>query len=354
MERYRTLLPVTLITGFLGSGKTTLLSRLLASPKLADTAVLINEFGEISLDHLLLEQVDADTVVLQSGCICCTIRTDLARAMRDLYDKRERGTIRPFRRVAIETTGLADPAPIVSTLSAEPVLRHHFRLGKVVTTVDAVNASMHLERHRESVKQVALADRLLVTKCDLVAPGVLPDLERRLRRLNASAPIVRSGAKIDPDDLLRVDLYDSRAGAREVRHWLAAAAAGSEATTAGGEAGLSHHERAIASWCAIFDEPLDWTMFGLWLTMLLNRHGDRILRVKGLLSVAGAQAPVVIHGVQHIVHPPVHLRAWPDDDHRSRIVFITDGLDPREIERSLGQFAMGARAPRQSVRRSAR
>ena len=196
-------IPVNLLTGFLGSGKTTLLQRLLDTPAFGDTAVLINEFGEVGLDHHLLKQIDDDIVMLQSGCICCTIRGDLSEAIRDLYSRRTRGEIPAFRRLVIETTGLADPAPILSTITSDPVICHHFRLGNVITTVDAVNGAFHLDRQPESVKQAAIADRMVITKTDLAEPEPLARLRARLRRLNPTAATIESADRaIDPDFIL--------------------------------------------------------------------------------------------------------------------------------------------------------
>src|SRR5919106_1096322 len=209
MAEYAALIPVNVVTGFLGSGKTTLLNRLLRSPQLARTAVLVNEFGEVALDHLLLEKVDAATVILQSGCVCCTIRGDLAEAIRALFGRRERGLVPRFDRLAIETTGLADPAPIVATLMAEPVIRHHFRLGSIVTTVDAVNGALHLAANPESRKQVAVADRLVVTKTDLADPRASAALEAELARINPTAPILDAITDpLAPDELMASDVYD--------------------------------------------------------------------------------------------------------------------------------------------------
>jgi len=335
MADYRSLVPVNIITGFLGSGKTTLLQRLLASPKLANTAVLINEFGEVSLDHLLLDIVDQETVILESGCVCCTIRGDLAEAIRELHSKRERGLIPPFNRLAIETTGLADPAPIVSTLLAEPVIRNHFRLGNVIATIDAVNAALHLRKNEESVKQAAVADRLVLTKSDLVDAVSVEATRTALSRLNRTAPIIDvHDDGFDPDDLMASDVYDDEAKAAEVQRWL----------TPEHRDGHHHHDHAsshgddLETFSLIIDQPIDWTAFGIWLTMLLHRHGEEVLRVKGILNVAGQTTPVIIHGVQHVVHPPAHLDAWPDDDHRSRIVFILRGLNTALIKRSLTAF----------------
>jgi G3E family GTPase len=344
MAEYEALIPVNVITGFLGSGKTTLLNRLLRSPQLASTAVLINEFGEVGLDHLLLEKIDAQTVILQSGCVCCTIRGDLADAIRALHSRRERGLIPRFDRLAIETTGLADPAPIVATLLVEPVLKHHFRLGNVITTVDALNGARHIALQPESAKQVAVADRIVVTKTDLAEDARVADLQAALRPLNPSAPILDAAADpLTPDDLMASDLYDPATKNAEVRRWL-----DEEAHRVAARGAQRHdpnrHDRDIRAFCLAFAEPLDWTAFGIWLTMLLHAHGARVLRVKAILNVLGLATPVVIHGVQHVVHPPAHLERWPDDDRRSRIVFIVHGLDQSVIERSLAAFHNQANA----------
>jgi G3E family GTPase len=345
VQEQTTFIPVNVITGFLGSGKTTLLQRLLAAPQVSDTAVLVNEFGEVGLDHHLLQQLDDEIVLLQSGCLCCTIRGDLRAAMRDLYAKRERGEIVPFRRLVIETTGLADPVPILSTIMTEPVLRHHFRLGNVVTTVDAVNGLTNLERQPESVKQAALADRVVITKTDIADGIIVRELSRRLEQLNPSAPQLQTAPSvaIDPDLLLTRDPYDLHGKAEEVRSWLAI-----ERQEAGTPAphfhhfDLNRHDARIHAFCLRFQRPLDWTAFGIWLAMLLHCHGSDILRVKGLLNVGANSGPVVIHGVQHLVHPPDHLPAWPDDDRSSRVVFIVRGLSRDIIERSLAAFALEA------------
>jgi G3E family GTPase len=231
MGEYAGYIPVNLLTGFLGSGKTTLLSRLLASPQLARTAVLINEFGEVGLDHLLLDTIDEDAVLLQSGCICCTIRGDLRDAIRSLYDRRERGVIPPFDRLVIETTGLADPTPIISTLLADPVVKHHFRLGTVVTTVDAVNGLQHLAENPESVKQVAVADRIVLTKADIADQPVAEKVRAALRHLNPTAPVLDAqSGRIQPDALFTRDLYSPAGKSAEVRRWLAAEVAEAKTT----------------------------------------------------------------------------------------------------------------------------
>jgi G3E family GTPase len=305
--------PVNLITGFLGSGKTTLLQRLLADPSLGDTAVLINEFGEVGLDHHLLERIDETMVLLPSGCLCCTIRGELSAAIKDLHSKRERGQVPAFRRLVVESSGLADPFPILSTVQADPVLRHHFRLGNVITTIDSVNG---LNRP-ESLKQVAVADRLVLTKTDL-APEC-DDLIEEIRRLNPDAPLWRAAEQ----DIDTAALFD------DGRHSLLRAFPAGEETPHG----------AVHAFALAFDGALDWTMFGVWLTMLLHRHGEKVLRVKGILNVAGSETPVAVHGVQHLVHPPIHMAAWPDADRRSRLVFIVEGLERLKIEHSLAAFS---------------
>jgi G3E family GTPase len=328
--------PVNLLTGFLGSGKTTLLKRMLSDPALGDTAVLINEFGEVGLDHHLVERIDETMVLLQSGCLCCTVRGELADAIRDLHSKRERGLVPPFRRLVIESTGLADPFPVLSTIKADPVLRHHFRPGNVITTVDGVNGAAELDTYIESNRQVAIADRLVVTKTDFADRDEIGSLVERLRRINPDAVLVGSQDDLDVAELLeprsptRGSLLQSESGffCEEP----------AELFTAEGRA----HRAAIASCVLTVDEAVDWTAFGVWLTMLLNRHGERVLRVKGILNIAGEARPVAIHGVQHLVHTPVHLEAWPTEDRRSRIVFIVDGLDLELLKRSFAAFALAS------------
>ena len=329
--------PVNLITGFLGSGKTTLLQRLLADPALSDTAVLINEFGEVGLDHHLLERIDEQIVLLQSGCLCCTIRGELSDSIRDLHSRRARGTVPPFQRLVIESTGLADPFPVLTTIQADPVLKHHFRLGRVIATVDAVNGLDQLARQAESVKQVAVADRLVVTKTDIADAVTISALLARVRAINPAAPLVLAAeAAMDAEMLLAHDDFDLGAKTDAARTWFDMEMA---RTAQPGHAHDANRHGDINAFALMFDRPLDWTVFGIWLTMLLNRHGNEVLRVKGILDVDGATGPVAIHGVQHLVHPPVHMRAWPDGERRSRIVFIAKGLDRTAIERSLLAFA---------------
>ena len=361
--------PVNLITGFLGSGKTTLLKRLLVQPGLADAAVLINEFGQIGLDHHLLERIDDTMVLLPSGCLCCTIRGELADALRALHSRRERGEVPWFRRVVIESTGLADPFPIASTVHSDPVLRHHFRLGQIVTVVDAVHAQSQFEAHAQSVRQAAVADQLVLTKTALAGPLRTQALIERLRGFNPLAPL--HDAERDPIDaatLLCAGLFDLGTKSHAAQGWFAsergsallpdlnppeigpAPGAAPADSDPGPDPGryltrrgatppdASRHADAVRAFSVTLYRPLDWTRFGIWLTLLVHRCGQDILRIKGILDVQGSATPVALHGVQHLIHPPVHLAAWPDDTRCSRLVFITRGLDQERVERSLRAF----------------
>jgi G3E family GTPase len=258
------------------------------------------------------------------------MKGELAAALRDLQSRRGRGSIPPFRRVVVESSGLADPYPVISTIKADPVLRHHFRLATVLTTVDAVNGSQTLDRHLESVRQAAIADTLILTKTDLSAPADVAALKFRLQELNPAAPILRAcDSNIDLGALLE--------DAGNTPSWFKATIEYPKTRLPAGKA-MENHRAGIRSFAITIDAPLDWTAFGIWLTMLINRHGSRILRVKGILSLKDEANPVAVHGVQHLVHPPQHLRAWPDADHRSKLVFIVDGIEPDQIRRSMAAF----------------
>jgi G3E family GTPase len=332
-------LPVSLITGFLGSGKTTLLNRLLRHDGMQDSAVIINEYGEISLDHLLVERLDGEVAVLASGCICCTIRSDLEETLRALLVRRDRGEVPPFRRILVETTGLADPAPIVQLLLNNPLVSHFLRLDTVVTTVDAVNAVHQLDRQYEALKQVALADRLLITKRDLVDD--ISALEMRLSRLNPGAKIESvTHGEIDPAQLFGAGLVDPERKTVDAARWLNEQAfAGSREAPQEYEHQHDHHgphdhhghDASITSFMIAFDEPLDWMAVSQWLAYLRSARGADLLRVKGILNLRGEPVPIVIHGVHHVFHSPVALAKWPDADRRSRIVFITRGIARDEV-----------------------
>ena len=337
------LIPVNVLTGFLGSGKTTLLNRLLSDPAFANCAVLINEFGAIGIDHHLVSAIDGDVTVLSSGCICCTVRGDLAAAMRSLFDQRERGQVSPFVRMIVETTGLADPVPVVSTVMHDRVLRHHFRVGNVLTTIDAVNGRDNLELYPECLKQAALADRLVLTKLDLAGHDDVEALLERLRQVNPIAKVVQaSQAGVDAQILLGDDVFDVETKSREVMRGLEAAHNPQylAVRTSRVAAAYASVHRDIRAFALILPDAIDWTVFSIWLSLLLHTHGDKVLRVKGLLNVAGADTPVVIHGVQQLVHPPTHLDRWPDEDRRSRLVFIVQGLEANTIEASLAAYQL--------------
>ena len=324
------MIPVSVLTGFLGSGKTTLLGRLLRDPAFARTAVIINEFGEIGLDHDLIATSDESFVELTTGCLCCTVRGDLVRTLEELLRRREAGEAPRFERVVIETTGLADPAPILHALMTDPALAGQLALGGVVTTVDAVNGAGTLDQHAAAVKQVAVADRLVLTKRDLLTAD--PDgLVRHLRQLNPAAPLVPvlQGAA-DPSLVLDCGLYDPLGKAPDVGRWLAAEAHGHGH-------GAHDHDEAITSFAIIRERPVRAVALTLFLEALAEHAGTDLLRMKGIVSIAESpDRPAVIHGVQHVFHPPSWLARWPSDDRRSRLVFITRGIPQAWIERLLG------------------
>lgn len=323
------MIPITVVTGFLGSGKTTLLSRVLTEPSMQNTAVLVNEFGEVGLDHHLLRQVDERTMLLGNGCVCCTMREDLVDALLELFSMDERDEMPALDRVIIETTGLADPVPILYTIVNDPVLQHHFFVDLVVATVDAINGNLHLDRNPESLKQVVASDRIVVTKTDIVEPESVVSLVSRLDATNPSAQIVESAfGEVDAEQLVYGDGNPVRAVTR----------AGSE--RAGEHDGMADTHSVSLT----FDGAIDWTAFGIWLSMLLHSRGEDVLRVKGFVD-AGGSGPIVLNGVQHTIHPPEHLREWPDEDRKSRIIFIMKDIRPEEIMDSLLAFKrlLGAR-----------
>jgi G3E family GTPase len=352
-------IPVSVITGFLGTGKSTLLNRLLRHPDMGETAVIVNEFGEIGLDHALIASSKEDTVLLSSGCLCCTVRGDLVNTFRDLTQKRDAGEIKPFKRVVIETTGLADPAPVLHTLMSDPVVAERCRLESVVTLVDAVNGGSTLDHHTEAVKQAAVADRLVLTKVDLAEQKAVQHLRHRLQHLNPGAQVFTAVAgDIAPNQLFNAGLYDPKTKTFDVQNWLRAEAYDEDhhhhdhdhghnhghehhhhdhghSHTAEGKLDVNRHDASILSFCLTFDEPFEWNTLATWLDLLAAYRGDNLLRVKGLVNVNGVDRPVVIHGVQHLFHPPATIPAWPDDNRQSRIVFITRDLNREVIEQTL-------------------
>ena len=313
--------PVTLITGFLGSGKTTLLSKLLRHREMARAAVIINEFGDVGLDHMLVEASDENIVQLNSGCLCCTIRGDLVLTLLDLLDRRRRGAVMPFERVVIETTGLADPAPILQALMTDTALAGEIKVGGVVTTVDAVNGPATLDRHRESVKQAAVADRIVITKTDL-PDATKTALQDRLATLNPTATLLSAvQGDLSPDALFDGGVYDPAARPDDVQAWLAAPAA------QGHGHDVNRHGDGIHAHAMIRERPIHAVALTLFLEILAEHCGPDLLRLKGLVSlVESPDRPAVVHGVQNVFHPPVWLDRWPDADRSSRLVVITKDL----------------------------
>ncbi|HSK42203.1 MAG TPA: GTP-binding protein [Arenibaculum sp.] len=338
-------IPVSVLTGFLGSGKTTLLNRLVQHPDMARTAVVINEFGEVGLDHLLVARSSENTILLNSGCLCCTVRGDLVDTLRDLFLKRVRGDVPEFDRIVIETTGLADPAPVLHTLMTDPLIAARFRLDGVVTTVDACNGDWQLDCQQESVKQAAVADRIVLTKTDIAEPELVERLRDRLHALNPAAPVIEAvqGA-VEPRRLFDAGLYDPATKSPDVARWLHAESYSEDRHHHGhGHHGhdVNRHDDRIRAFCLTLDEPVSWDAFAGWIDTLTTLRGPDILRMKGILRLRETELPVVVHGVQHVFHPPVRLEAWPDEDRRSRIVFITRDIGRETVEAMYRAYAEG-------------
>lgn len=334
-------LPISVLTGFLGSGKTTVLSHLLRDPAMHDTAVVINEFGEVGLDHMLVESSNDDVVVLNSGCLCCTIRGDLIDTLRNLFRRRVTGEVPEFARLVIETTGLADPAPILHTLMTDPLLSARYRLDGVIATVDGFHGLSQMESQFEPVKQAAVADRILLTKRDLISDDAATEITDRLHRINPAAPIypVENGV-ISADVLFGAGLYNPETKSPDVARWLRDEAYADEKSHEGHHHhhDVNRHDDSIRSFCLISETPMAWDSFADWMEALISVHGDALLRVKGILNVTDTDKPVAVHGVQHVFHPPAMLDAWPDDDRRSRIVMITRDLNREPVEQMFRAF----------------
>src|SRR5271165_3126958 len=343
------LIPVTLLTGFLGSGKTTVLNHILKQPGMADTAVIVNEFGEIGIDHLLVESATDDIVLLNSGCMCCTVRGDIADTLLDLFVGRANGKVPHFARVVIETTGLADPAPILHTLISDPLVAARYSLDGVVTTVDAVNGGGTLDRQPEAVKQAAVADRILLSKTDLADPGAVSELRARLSVLNPSAPIDETAqGEVDPALLFNLGFYDAQSKSVDVQRWLRDEAFADERAhhhdphhDDGDDhpVDVNRHDDRIRAFCITREAPISWAALATWLDALATMRGDDLLRLKAIVALSDRpDQPVVLHGVQHLFHPPVLLPKWPSEDHRTRMVFITRDLPREAIEATLAAF----------------
>lgn len=344
-------IPVLLLTGFLGSGKTTLLNHLVQQPFFRRTLVVINEFGEISLDHLLVAHSN-ETLVMEvgNGCICCTMRGDLAKVLKDITWRFSRNGVRNYDRVIIETTGLADPAPILHTLMTDKNISARYRLDAIVTAIDCVNAMDTLDHHPEAVKQAAVADRIVLTKSDLINGQQCHTLQQRLAILNPAAKqLLAVNGQVDAPSAFSANLFSIDQKTPDVIRWLSAEAYAenpssqykpvrhgavqslfSSNRSISKHPDINRHDDHILSYCFTFDEPIDPELFEDCLDLLMAIKGADILRIKGMLNMKNRAGPIVIHGVQHIFHPPVELTGWPSNDRRSRIVFIT-----RDVLRSV-------------------
>ena len=325
-------IPVTIVTGFLGSGKTTLLNRLLREPALANSAVIINEYGDVALDHLLVSTPAENMVILDTGCLCCTVRGDLVQTLTDLHAKRADAIVPSFDRVIVETTGLADPVPVVRTLIEDEVLRNRYRVHDIVTLIDALHGERELDEHTESVKQAALADMMVITKTDLVAPEAVVALRERLARLNADAEVhVAIRGDIDASLFVRDGEPNARAQAAQIEQRL------QRRNDAPHEYHVpSRHDSRVRAFSFYREHPIRRAGLLIWLDMIRALRGANLLRVKALLNVEGE--PVVLHAVQTVVDEPVVLEAWPTDDRRSRLVFIVRDIDRETVERTFGAF----------------
>jgi G3E family GTPase len=331
-------IPVTVLTGFLGSGKTTVLNHLLHQPGMEGVVAIINEFGEVGLDHLLVETSEERFALLDNGCVCCSVREDLAVLLGELSSREASGRLPPIRRILIETTGLADPVPVLHTLMTAPSAVARYRIDGVVVTVDAVNALRSLDHHPEAVKQIAVADRILLTKTDLADEMLLAELEQRIGQINPTVDVARvNHGCIEPGLVFEAGLFAPDARSGPVADWFASAA---KATVSHSHAAADHaHHSDISSFSLIVHEPIRWAAFSRWLDYVAALKGDELLRFKALINVADRpQGPLIVHAVQHVLHPPIAMDAWPSDDHSSRLVFIVRDIAADAIERTLARF----------------
>ncbi len=331
---------VTVITGFLGAGKTSLLNRILKDPSVTNTAVIINEFGDVSVDHMLVEQSSDGVIELSDGCVCCTVRGELVDTIADLVDRAQTGRIAPLERIVIETTGLADPVPVLQTLMGHPAMVAALRLAGVVAVVDGVNGASTLDNHEEAVRQVAVADRIAITKTDIADAASPEALQSILRRFNASAPIVDiavSGAKISA--LLDCGLYDPATKSADVARWMGQAA--HEHDHAHDHEGHDHHHHGnVRSFSLVHDRPVEASAVEMFLDLVRSTQGEKLLRMKGIVQLAEEpERPMVLHAVQKLMHPPARLPAWPEGEPRgTRLVFITDGMDETYVRKLFAAF----------------
>jgi len=350
-------IPLNVFTGFLGAGKTTLLNRLLKDPAMSDAAVLVNEVGDIGIDHNLYEIVEEGVILLSSGCLCCSVRGDLVSSLENLLRARDNNRCKPFNRVVIETTGIADPASVIHIIMTQPYLTLRYRLDGVVTLVDAVNGMRTLDEHEEAVKQAAMADRIVITKTDLPeGAAALPALRERLKKLNPAAIVLESTARVE--ELIHAGLYDPEKKIPDVARWLR-----DEAVLAAEEDAHQHHhhdhghkhdhhghhhhnhdqasrhDASIKAFSIATEKPISFNTLEMFLDLMRSAHGDKILRMKGIVQLADdPDRPVVFHVVQHLMHPPARLESWPDADRRSRMVCITKNLAPEMVRKMFDAF----------------